>query len=255
MDRVEVDGDLVRRPAYPWTPTLHALLHHLLAAGLEVPEPVSIELGGELADPMAVGTEVVRLVPGVAGAQVWPLQATEPGLRSAARLLRRVHDAARTFVAPEGSSWAFPPLPGADATILHGDPGPWNMAWRDGVAVGLFDWDLARPGPAVDDVAYALDYLAPLRPDADTLRWHGFAEPPDRAARLEAFLESYGGTWDPAAVVEAVLARKRRTEAEVADLAARGAEPQRTWVAEGYLDVAREHRAWAERHAVALLLP
>lgn len=255
MDRVEVDGDLVRRPAYPWTSTVHALLRHLLAAGLEVPEPVSIELGGEPADGMAVGTEVVRLVPGVAGPQVWPLQATEPGLRSAARLLRRVHDAARSFVAPEGATWAFPPPPGEDVTILHGDPGPWNMAWRDGVAVGLFDWDLARPGPRLDDVAYALDYLAPLRTDADALRWHGFTEPPARSARLTAFLESYGGAWEPAAVVEAVLARKRRTESEVADLAARGAEPQRTWVAEGYLRSAQEHLEWAEGHATTLLLP
>ena len=179
---------------------------------------------------------------------MWPLQATDAGLRSAARLLRAVHDAARSFEPPAGAVWAFPPVPGEQPTILHGDPGPWNMAWRDGVAVGIFDWDLARPGPAIDDVGYALDYLAPLRDDADCLRWHGFREVPDRAARVRTFLDGYGMDLPRDAVVEAVLARKRRTLDEVADLARRGLEPQRTWVADGYLQTGAEHLAWAEAH-------
>src|SRR5690606_12177465 len=139
------------------------------------------------------------------------------GLRSVARLLRAVHDAAASFVPPPDAGWVFPALPGAATTNLHGDPGPWNMAWCDGVAVGLFDWDLARPGPALDDVAYTLDYLAPLRPDEDCLRWHGFLEVPDRAARLRTFLDAYGSRATPAEAVAAVLARKRRTAEEVAE--------------------------------------
>ena len=212
MDRVQVvPGGLVRRPAYPWTPTVHALLRHLLAAGLEVPEPISIDRTAEPADGAAIGTEIVRLVPGVAGADVWPLQATDTGLRSAARLLRAVHDAARSFVPPPDAIWPFSAVPGAAPTILHGDPGPWNLAWRGGIAVGLFDWDLARPGPALDDVAYALDYLAPLRDDADCLRWHGFAAVPDRAARVRTFLDAYGLDLGNAELAGAVLVRKRRT--------------------------------------------
>ncbi len=248
-----VDGGLVRRPAYPWTATVHALLRHLHGAGLDVPQPVSLELGGDLADGAAIGTEVLTLVPGLAGPDVWPLQATDEGLRSAAELLRRVHDAARTFTPPDDAVWVFPPLPGDEATILHGDPGPWNMAWRDGVAVGLFDWDLARPGPAIDDVAYAVDYLAPLRDDADVVRWHGFSVPPDRAARVRTFLDAYGLEVTTSDAVEQVLERKRRTVVEVADLAARGVEPQRTWVADGFLTTARTHLDWAEKHATALL--
>ena len=250
--RIGEDG-LVRRPAYPWTATVHALLRHLREGGVEVPEPVSIELGGATADGAAIGTEIVRLVPGVAGADVWPLQATDAGLRSAGRLLRAVHDAARTFVPPPDASWPFPAVPGNALTILHGDPGPWNMAWRDGIAVGIFDWDLARPGPALDDVAYALDYLAPLRDDADCLRWHGFDTVPDRSARVRAFVEAYELDLASMDVVAAVLARKRRTLDEVASLAARGMEPQRTWVAEGYLLTSAEHLAWADANAVGLL--
>lgn len=242
--RIVIEGDLVRRPAYPWTPTVHALLRHLRVAGLEVPEPVSLE--------PADGVEVMRRVEGVAGPDAWPLQATERGLRSAARLLRAVHDAARTFVPAPDALWAFPPS-GTAETILHGDPGPWNMAWRDGLAVGIFDWDLARPGTALSDVAYAIDYLAPLRPDEDCLRWHGFTAVPDRGARMRAFLEAYGLPIDQDDAVAAVLARKRRTLEEVADLARRDLEPQRTWVADGFLDRAAEHLAWAEANAARLL--
>lgn len=251
--RVEVDGALVRRPAHAWTPTIHALLRHLRDRGLEVPVPVSCSLH-EMADGAATGLEVVSLVEGVAGADAWPYQATDDGLRSAAVLLRRVHEAARDFEPPSDAVWAFPPLTPDALTILHGDPGPWNMAWRDGLAVGLFDWDLARPGPMLDDVAYALDYLAPLRSDEDSVRWHGFTSPPDRARRLRIFLDAYGTDIPPAEAVALVLERKRRTEVEVADLAARGLEPQRTWVADGFLERSREHRVWAEANAERLLI-
>lgn len=244
--RVQVDGALVRRPAYPWTATVHSLLRHLASRGLEVPRPVALDLTASAADGAAIGTEVVSLVPGVAGADVWPLQTTDVGLRSAAELLRRVHAAAADFTPPDDAVWAFPALPDAD-TICHGDPGPWNMAWRDGIAVGLFDWDLARPGPGLDDVAYALDYLAPLRTDTDALRWHGFADVPDRRRRVRLFLDAYGVDVDD--VAELVLARKRRTDAEVQDLATRGVEPQRTWVAGGFAEVSAEHLRWAEANA------
>ncbi|WP_206673595.1 aminoglycoside phosphotransferase family protein [Pseudactinotalea terrae] len=252
--RVEVDGDLVRRPAYPWTPTVHALLRHLRGKGLEVPEPLSCELGASGEGGVA-GVEVVRLVEGVAGKDAWGLQATDRGLRSAATLLRRIHDAARSFNPPPGAVWAFPAIAGESLTVLHGDPGPWNMAWRDGLAVGLFDWDLARPGPALDDVAYALDYLLPLRTDEDCLRWHGFTQVPDRGARLRVFLDGYGpgADLDLAEVAAAILTRKHRTREEVADLAARGIEPQRTWVADGFLAEADDHLAWAESNIERLL--
>ncbi|GAB2609896.1 phosphotransferase enzyme family protein [Pseudactinotalea suaedae] len=252
--RVEVDGDLVRRPAHAWTPTVHALLRHLHGQGLEVPEPLSYQPAAT-GDGGATGVEVVRFVAGVAGKDAWALQATDRGLRSAAALLRRMHDAARSFDPPPGAVWAFPGVAGESLTVLHGDPGPWNMAWRDGLAVGLFDWDFARPGPAMDDIAYALDYLLPLRSDEDCLRWHGFTEVPDRSARLRVFLDGYGyeKDIDVAEIAAAILARKRRTCEEVADLAARGIEPQRTWVADGFLREAVEHLAWFESNLERML--
>jgi hypothetical protein len=40
--------------------------------------------------------------------------------------------------------------------------GPWNMTWIDGQAAGLFDWDFCHRGPRLEDVAYALEHLAPF---------------------------------------------------------------------------------------------
>ena len=62
--KIEISGDVVRRPAKPWTPTVHSLLGHLYAAGLPVPEPLDLD----------ENTETVRLLPGAAGQDAWPHQ-------------------------------------------------------------------------------------------------------------------------------------------------------------------------------------
>ena len=251
-DRVRIDGGLVHRPAYPWTATVHDLLRHLHAAGFVVPEPVGLDTTEPASDGAAIGVEAVRFVPGVSGADAWRLQATDEGLRSAARLLRQVHEATRSWIPPADAVWAFPPVADSSGTVCHGDPGPWNMVWRDGQAVGLIDWDFARPAPALDDIAYALDYVAPFRSDEDSMRWHGFDRPPDRRRRIRIFLDAYG--IDPPAIVDTILARRRATADELRSLATRGVEPQRTWVAEGFLETSERHLAWSEENR-ALMEP
>ncbi|ACQ82197.1 aminoglycoside phosphotransferase [Beutenbergia cavernae DSM 12333] len=236
--RVAVVGDVVHRPAQAWTPTVHALLRHLRASGIAgVPEPLGID--GDV--------ETVRLLPGDAGPACWPHQASERGLASAARLLRRVHDVSRGWQPPAGAGWAHPPAASTDGqthVICHGDPGPWNMTWADGEATGLFDWDLAYPGPPLDDVAYALEYFAPFRDDAEAVRWHGFAAPPDRRRRISVFARAYGLT-STDGLVDAVIARQEATIAYAASLAERGIEPQVTWVGGGHLDVLAARVAWS----------
>ena len=233
---VTVVDDLVLRPVRPWTPTVHALLAHLRAEGLDcVPEPVGIR----------GGIEAVTFVPGDAGTDAWPHQASEAGLISAATLLRRVHDATIGFVPPGEPKWAFVPDDGADV-VCHGDPGPWNFVWRDGLAVALIDWEHASPAPALEDVAAALDSFTPFRPDDVALR-HGFTEPPDRRARLRTFAAAYdtGGT---AGLVDRVIDRQQATVTRVLDLAERGFEPWASWVQSGGLDDLRARTRWTREH-------
>lgn len=72
--------------------------------------------------------------------------------------------------------------------ICHGDFGPWNVVWQGHLPVGLIDWDFAHPAARLHDVAYALQYVAPFRDDAECLRWLHFPEPPNRRRRLEEAL-------------------------------------------------------------------
>lgn len=233
--RVEVVGDTVRRPRHPWTPTVHRVLAHLRAEGLtSVPAPLSL----------ADDHETVSLLRGVAGRDSWPHQATEVGLQAAARLLGAVHDATAGWVPPTDAVWGRPPSAPAEV-VCHGDPGPWNMTWSDdGVAVGLFDWDYCHPGPRLEDVAYALEYLAPFRDDATAVRWHGFDRPPDRARRIEVFCAAYG--IDTLGMVDTVIEGQRRIIPHVRALAEAGVRPQVEWVAGGHLDELAARADWSE---------
>jgi aminoglycoside phosphotransferase (APT) family kinase protein len=173
------------------------------------------------------------------------VQATDAGVRSAARLLRRVHDATAGWKPPSDAVWAVEP-PTSGEVVCHGDPGPWNMVWRKGRAVGLFDWDFCHPGPRHEDVAYALEYLAPFRDDEEAQRWLGFTRPPDRAGRLRAFCEEYGISSE--GMVDSVVEVQRRTIDRVRTLAAAKVEPQATWVKEDFLTELAARVSWSDNH-------
>ena len=232
--RVRIGPDGVRRPVHPWTPAVHVGLTRLRAAGLD-----------EVPAPLALGAreEVLSFLPGEAGADCWPHQVPAEGLRSAARLLRRVHDASAGWTWPAGTVWAQPAREPAEV-LCHGDPGPWNII--DGRATGLFDWDFCHPGPRRHDVAYALDWLAPFLPDDEAVRWHAFPAPPDRAARVRAFCAAYGT--EPDGMVDLVLEVRQRTLDVVRMLAADGVEPQAGWIAGGHAADVEAGLRWVEQH-------
>jgi len=235
---IELTAETVTRPAGPQTPTVHSFLRHLRAKGLNcVPEPVSLD--GEI--------ETLRFIEGESGGDGWKHQHDELGLRSAARLLRRIHDASADWVPPADAIFAAPAVEGGDV-FLNGDPGPWNFVWRDGEAVALLDWDFLHRGPRLSDVAYALQWFAPIRDDQAALNWHHFPEIPDRRARIEAFLDAYGIPAD-LDVADAVVQRIRYTSEHVRFLAAQGQEPQKTWVAEGGVEKEKlADIAWIEKN-------
>ena len=132
-----------------------------------MPEPLGID--GDV--------ETVSFIPGDAGSDCWEHQHTEQGLRSAAELLRGVHDASRGWRPPDDAQWGIPAMANPEV-ICHGDPGPWNMVWDGPKAIGLVDWDLAHPASVVDDVAYALEYFAPFRDDLYAAERHHFRSHP-----------------------------------------------------------------------------
>lgn len=237
--RVRVVGDRVYRPAGWWTPTVHALLRYLHEVGFtRVPVPLDV----------VDGQEVLGFIPGESGPAGWQHAVPEPGLRALARLLRDYHQAAAGFVAPAGARWALSQRPARPGEVVcHGDFGPWNVVWDRGMPVGLVDFDFAGPGDPIEDVAYALEYVAPFRDDAHAMRWQGFTAPPDRARRVRVFADAYGlDTSD--GLVDAVIGRQQLTGRRVSALAARGLEPQRTWIATGWLDKLAAEIEWSRNN-------
>lgn len=154
-------------------------------------------------------------------------------MRSAGRLLRRLHDATESWTPPLDTVWAVPPESSPTGVICHGDFQPANLAWSEGEAVGAFDWDDAHPAERLSDIAYALEYLTPFETNPAELERRGFHSPPARRERIDAFLDGYG--WDePFDVVETVVERQRQAIDEVVLHGEAGHEPAATWVKQGW---------------------
>jgi aminoglycoside phosphotransferase (APT) family kinase protein len=106
---------------------------------------------------------------------------TDDQLRAVFDLLRRYHDAFEGEV------------------ICHGDFGPWNLVWRDGMPVGLIDFDFAHRGDPSEDVAYALR----------TFVSYGLAEvePTELVRRTRVALDAYAQEFDVPALLAAEFDR------------------------------------------------
>jgi aminoglycoside phosphotransferase (APT) family kinase protein len=170
----------------------------------------------------------------------------EDGLRRWARFLRRYHDAVANYRPAAGSIWSSGSRPWRPGDIVcRGDFGPYNGVWQGDEIVGLIDWDHARPAEPFFDVAYALEFTAPFRPDEECVRWLHHPDPPDRRRRIEIFCGAYGVAV-PDDVVDRVLAQQRAVLATCAELGRRGVEPHATWNRDGYLDTVRRRIRWTE---------
>lgn len=185
-------GDRIWRPAGTWSPAVHEYLRHLEEAGFDgAPRVVAVEAGYEVlsyldgevaADP--------HWQPGH-GHRLPAYTRSADALTATARLLRRLHDAAAGFT-PVSTQYRFhphPPLPGE--IICHGDLGPWNTVYRDGLPVAFIDWDSAEPATPLADLANAAWAFVPLAP-ARELQQSGFEHPDQMPARLADFVAAYG---------------------------------------------------------------
>jgi hypothetical protein len=230
-------GDTVRRPLHEWTPTIHELLRYL--------EAVDFPYSPRILGVDKQGREVLTYLHGDGVPIAWANAADERGLTAMARLLREYHEAVAGFRPSAGAQWATAsgaPAPGE--IVCHGDFGPWNLVWRDGLPVGILDWDYAWPAPALHDVAYALEYVVPFRDDDECVRWLGYASAPDRLRRLEMFASAYGLA-DPTGLVDAVVEQQQTVLLRARRLAAEGREPQATWAANGELDRTAARLEWS----------
>jgi aminoglycoside phosphotransferase (APT) family kinase protein len=185
-------GDQVLRPMGPWSGAVHEYLRHLESAGFA-------------GAPRVLGTdgdrEVLTFVEGDVpadphwqpgrGHRLPPYARSEAALVAAAELVRRLHEASRGH-RPTDTGYRFRPRPPrAGEIVSHGDLGPWNTVYRDGVPVAFIDWDASGPVDPVVDLAAAAWAFVPLAPP-EQLRDAGFDPVTDIAARLRLFADAYG---------------------------------------------------------------
>jgi hypothetical protein len=182
-------GGMVHRPVGEWTPTIHALLRHLEAAGFGGAPKV---LGFD-----ERGWEVLEYLEGDVP---WPeahkrLLGTDEAMFGVGQLLREFHEAVAEFDPGDRAVWRFPEMQadsmayagGRAVIVCHNDPAAWNLVVGH-ERLYLIDWDAAGPRPAIWDLAYCAAGVVPLRPDPVP---YGWAEPVPVVERLLALAEGY----------------------------------------------------------------
>lgn len=175
-------GDKVRRPTGPWSVRVHELLRHLEAAGFRA--------APRFHEVTADGLEILDFVPGdVSNYPATPAAASAEALESAADLLRAYHDATAEFAATAPrDGWQVACTEPVEV-ICHGDFAPHNCVLEGSRVVGVIDFDHARPGPRLWDVAYAAYRWVPISAPGNA---DGFGAIEEQAARLRVFCDRYG---------------------------------------------------------------
>jgi hypothetical protein len=167
----------------PHTGSIHRFLSALRAAGFEGASlPVGVD--GD-------GRERVRFIDGDVPLPPFPAWAqTDTALMSIAMLMRRFHDAARGFD-PVGCTWSEELAdPDGGPIVCHNDVCLENVVFRDGMAVGLLDFDFAAPGRPLYDLVQFARMCVPVD---DDLGAGGLGRTPvDRPARLRLVADAYG---------------------------------------------------------------
>src|SRR5262249_8469091 len=115
---------------------------------------------------------------------------SEVQFTAAARLLRSLHDATSDFE-----------LRGHGEIVCHGDPGPCNCVFVDGVPRGFIDFDLAHPGARGDDLGYAAWLWLDIGSDDYT--------PEEQGRRLASFFSAYDSPadWEPVELIIQAMSR------------------------------------------------
>ena len=236
MNTVVRVGATVRRTPGPWTPQVHRLLAHLRASGIqEAPAPLGFD---------AEGREVLTFIPGLVGNDPVPAALrTDEVLVSAARLLRRIHDATVSVAASWLDGWQAPTREPVEV-ICHGDFAPYNCVFDDDRLVGVIDFDFAHPGSRHWDVAYALYRFAPLMAPSNP---DSFGTIAAQCRRARLFCDAYG-VQDRGQLVQTILARVAYMADFLRQGAARGDTRLQANIDAGHLAVYLADHAYLEQY-------
>jgi hypothetical protein len=176
-------GQHVLRPSNEHSATIHRFLRHLAAVGFDgASVPVGIDDDGR---------ERLRFVDGDVPLVPYPDWAqSDAALASVTRLIRRLHDASRSFVPGSDERWSREMAdPTGGPIVCHNDVCLENVVFRAGEAVTLLDFDFAAPGSPLFDLAAFARMCVPIDDDSSVrFGW----KPADLRKRLRLVADTYG---------------------------------------------------------------
>lgn len=188
---VSVTSRSVSRDRRDWSTTVHRLLSHLAAAGLEgLPVPLAERSAERDEVSFVEGTTAVDVV------------LSRDQVESFGHLLRSLHDAGADFNALPTDVWqpfefrAHTPDPFSERTFLseivigHGDTGPWNVLTTSAESVSLIDWEFAGPIVRLDEIA-ATCWLAMRFHDPEVDAVAPLTSLEEKVELLSVFLDGY----------------------------------------------------------------
>lgn len=183
-------GNAVHRPPTPNSEFVRGLLRHLEAVGFDaVPRSLGTDESGR-----DVLTYIEGQVPNELG---WY---DDEVLVSAARLIRRYHDATAPLLGSESAKSVQLEV------VCHNDLSPCNFVFHQGLPVAIIDFDAAAPGSRCFDAAYA----AWLWLDIGNSDVAGI----EQRRRVKRFAQAYEANFSMRAFAEKILERQRTLIAE-----------------------------------------
>lgn len=202
-------GDVVHKPASPWTPTVHTLLRHLEDAGFEgAPRALGFD---------DQGREMVTYLRGdtVGDTAPWPEWAfADAMLVQVGQWLRRVHDASESFAPPADQRWFIGGTARPGLIVGHQDAAQYNAVVDGDRLVGFYDWDAAGPSTREFDLALSALWWVPFCPPhgVEPLGFHDFD---GRSRRVHLLLDAYGYEGDRHEFGTVIVRRARRQAAAI----------------------------------------
>jgi hypothetical protein len=208
--------NVVHKRASPWTPTVHALLRFLQAAGFDgAPRALGFD---------DQGREMLSYLPGetIGGRDPWPGWAwADSMLIQVGQWLRRVHDLTAEFIPPADERWFVGRKMEPGWIVGHQDAAPYNAVVDGDRLVGFFDWDIAGPSTREFDLAFSLLPWVPLASSGRDTRLSGH-DLEDRSRRLHLLLDAYGYEGDRFTFASVIPQRARRQAGVIRQMADAG---------------------------------
>ena len=158
VNSVAVKDNIVRRKLTEVSPAIHQLLQYLEIKNFQC-VPRLLDRDDEY--------EYLSYFPGEPIFRPWcDVIKTDEFIAQLGEWLKNYHSVVADFRLTDDVhfNWGFT-FPESDMIVCHGDLGPWNCIQQNGKFKGIIDWDLARYGYAIDNVAELVFEFIPFQPN------------------------------------------------------------------------------------------